>query len=102
MIYPLLFVAGQRQVLLAKDSSVKDLLQEIASFNWACCSKQAQAYVSFQVALLAEQTHEILIAWSQNNRLALSYATTKLPLALPEVMMVRYRVRIKNDGTYYR
>src|SRR5438132_9866573 len=30
----LLFVAGPRQILLDKDGSVKELLQEIASFNW--------------------------------------------------------------------
>ena len=98
----LLFVAGQRQVLLDKDSSVKELLQAIASFNWASLEQHARGYVSFQVAMLAEQAHKILSVWSQNNHLALSYATTKLLLALTEVMTVRYGVLIKNDSSYYQ
>src|SRR5205823_1990234 len=44
--------------------------------------------------------HKILSVWSQNNSLALSYATTKLLLALTEVMMVRFGVLIKNDSSY--
>jgi len=64
--------------------------------------QQAKGYVSFQVAMLAEQVHKILSTWSQNNRLALSYVTTKLLLALTEVMTVRYGVLIKNDSTYYQ
>ena len=98
----LLFVAGSRQVLLDKDGSVKHLLQELASFDWASLEQQAREYVSFQVAMLAEQAHKILSVCSQNNSLALSYATTKLLLALTEVMMVRYGVLIKNDSTYYQ
>jgi hypothetical protein len=95
-------VSGQRQVLLDKDGSVKQLLQEMASFNWAALEQQARGYVSFQVAVLAEQAHKILSVWSQNTPLALSYATTKLLLALTEVMMVHYGVLIKNDSTYYQ
>ena len=98
----LLIVSGQRQVLLDKDGSVKQLLQEMASFNWAALEQQARGYVSFQAAVLAEQVHKILSVWSQNNPLALSYATTKLLLALTEVMMVHYGVLIKNDSTYYQ
>jgi len=98
----LLVVSGQRQVLLDKDGSVKELLQEIASFNWVALEQQAREYVSFQGAVLAESAHKILSLWWQNNHLALSYATAQLLLALTEVMMVRYGVRIKNDGTYYQ
>ena len=98
----LLFVAGSRQVLVDKDGSVKQLLQELASFDWACLEQQAREYVSFQVAMLAEQAHKLLSVWSQNNSLALSYATTKLLLALTEVMMVRFGVLIKNDSSYYQ
>ena len=57
----LLIVGGLRQVLLDKDGSVKQLLQELASFNPASLEPQAREYVSFQVAILAEQAHKILI-----------------------------------------
>jgi predicted nucleotidyltransferase len=98
----LLIVGGSRQVLLDKDGSVKQLLQELASFNTASLEQQAREYVSFQVAILAEQAHKILSGWSQNNSLSLAYATTKLLLALTEVMMVHYGVLIRNDSSFYQ
>ena len=98
----LLLMAEQHQILLDKESSVEELLQEIASFNWASLEQEAKGYVSFQIALLAEQVHNILSDWLQNNRLALFYTTTRLLLALTEVMAVRYGVRIKNESSYYQ
>src|SRR5438477_251054 len=44
-------VTGQRQVLLDKDGSVKQLLQEMASFDWVALEPQAREHVSFQVAV---------------------------------------------------
>ena len=98
----LLMVAGPRIILFDKDGSVKQLFQELTLFNPTSLEQQARGYVSFQVAILAEQAHKILSGWLQNNFLALSYATTKMLLALTEVMMVHYGVLIKNDSSYYQ
>lgn len=97
----ILFVSGERRVLLDKDGSVTRLVQEIETFRWEPLQKAADRYASFRMMALTERVHKVLSALLRRDELALAYVTSELVYALTEIVAVQQGVLIKSESTYY-
>jgi predicted nucleotidyltransferase len=95
-------VAAPRHVLLDKDGSVEELMQEIATFRLEPLRQKARAYASFQMMLAAELVHKILSEILRRNDLAIAAATAKLLSSLTEIVAVQGGLFIKSDSVYYQ
>ncbi len=98
----ILFVAGQRRVLLDKDGSVTRLVQEVASFTWEPLQPAANQFASFRMMLLAEWVHKILSGLFTLDELALSFVISEFFFSLTEAVAVQRGILIKSGSTYYR
>jgi len=98
----ILFVAGQRRVLLDKDGSVTRLVQEVASFTWEPLQPAANQFASFRMMLLAEWVHKILSGLFTHDELALSFVISEFFFSLTEAVAVQRGILIKSGSTYYR
>ncbi len=95
-------VATPRRILLDKDGSVTELMQEIATFHIEPLQQKAYAYASSQMMLAAELVHKILSEILRRNDLAIAYATAKLLSSLTEIVTVQGGVLVKSDSVYYQ
>jgi predicted nucleotidyltransferase len=98
----ILFVAGQRRVLLDKDGSVTRLVQEVASFTWEPLQPAANQFASLRMMLLAEWVHKILSGLFKRDELALSFVISEFFFSLTEAVAVQRGILIKSGSTYYR
>ncbi len=98
----ILFVAGQRRVLLDKDGSVTRLVQEVASFTWEPLQPAANQFASLRMMLLAEWVHKILSGLFTRDELALSFVISEFFFSLTEAVAVQRGILIKSGSTYYR
>jgi predicted nucleotidyltransferase len=95
-------IATPRRILLDKDGSVGELMQEIATFRLEPLRQKARAYASFQMMLAAELVHKILSEILRRNDLAIASATAKLLTTLTEIVAVQGGLLIKSDSVYYQ
>jgi Nucleotidyltransferase domain len=91
-----------RRILLDKDGSVHQLMQDIENFNWEPLQAKADGYASFGLMLSIERAQKILSALAQGDMLGLAYAIAKLFSILTEIVAVQRGVMIKTDSTYYQ
>ena len=94
--------ATRRRILLDKDGSVTDLVQEIATFRWEPLRQKAFEYASFQMMLAAELVHKILSEILRHNDLAIAQTTAKLLSCITEIVTVQGGVPIISDSVYYQ
>jgi hypothetical protein len=97
----LFFAANPRHVLLDKDGSVTQLVQDIAAFRWEPLQQAANEYASLEMMLAAEQVHKILSEILRRDDMAISYATAKLLSWLTEIVAVQRGVPVRSDSVYY-
>jgi hypothetical protein len=95
-------VATPRHILLDKDGSVAELMQEIATFHWEPLRQKAHEYASFQMMLAAELVHKILSEILRRNDLGIAHATAKLLSSLTEIVAVQGGVLVQSDSVYYQ
>ena len=94
--------ASQQRILLDKDGSVTDLVQEIATFRWEPLRQKAYEYASLQMMLAAELVHKILSDILRRNDLATAYTTVRLLSWLTEIVAVQGGVPVNSDSVYYQ
>lgn len=95
-------VAVRRRILLDKDGSVEELMQEITSFRLEPLRHKAREYASAQMMLAAELVHKILSEILRRSDLAIMSATIQLLSSLTEIVAVQGGLLIKGDSLYYQ
>ena len=98
----ILFTAGRRRILLDKDGSIAQLMQEVDTFSWQPLQAEANSHVSFNLLLTVELAHKVLNELLSGDELALSYATARLFSWLTQIVAIQRGVLVKSDTTYYR
>lgn len=89
-------------VLLDKEGSVGELMQEIEAFAWEPLQEAANEFAGQSLVYLAEGVHKVLGDLARGDELALTNSASSLLTWLTELMAVQRGVLIKSDRTYYR
>lgn len=98
----LFFARGKQRLLLDKDGSVAQFLQELAAFRWETLQPAANENCGFWMMLLAEMVHKVLRELLQENEAGLAYALGKLVAELTLVVALSRGVLILSDSTYFQ
>lgn len=89
------------RVLLDKDGSMRELVNELKVFRWEPLQEEADHFASHQLMVAAEWLHKTLSAATRADLLATSYAVMGLLDMLSEVVAVQRGIMVKSGNTYF-
>jgi hypothetical protein len=89
-------------ILLDKDGSLRNLMQDLARFDWAPLRRKANRHVSNLMMGLTEPVHKLANELHRGNEAGVAHVLPLVLAALTEAVAVYLGVLVQSDSTYFR